>query len=113
LPQPDGPTNATNSPWPIRKLVVASAGTARSPRPNVTETSDNSIATGTPGLPAGDGTGLPDNTGVGCMRIIRRSACKRDASEIGLFRQENPAEPHARAASICAVGAQKCMQLRR
>ena len=38
---------------------------------------------------------------------------KRDASELGLFRQENSAGPRAHAASICAVGAQKCMQLRR
>ena len=58
LPQPDGPTSATNSPSPIFNVVVASAGTARSPRPKVTETSDNSIATGAPWLPEPDETGL-------------------------------------------------------
>ena len=46
LPQPDGPTSATNSPSAIRSVVFASAGTALAPRPNVTEVSDNSIAIG-------------------------------------------------------------------
>ena len=48
LPQPDGPTSATNSPSPTFSVVGASAGTARSPRPKVTETSDSSIAIGPP-----------------------------------------------------------------
>ena len=69
LPQPDGPTKATNSPSAMRKDVVASAGTARSPRPKVTETSDSSIAiAGLP--PVGGGTGLTKSAGTGCMRII-------------------------------------------
>ena len=55
LPQPDGPTSATKSPSAIRRVVVASAGTARSPRPKVTEASDNSIAMGA----ANAGTGAP------------------------------------------------------
>jgi len=46
LPQPDGPTNATNSPSAMRSVVLDSAGTARSPRPNGDGASDNSIAMG-------------------------------------------------------------------
>ena len=55
LPQPDGPTSATNSPSAIRSVVFASAGTARSPRPKVTEASDSSIAIGAGGR---SGTGV-------------------------------------------------------
>ena len=33
LPQPDGPTSATKSPFTMRRLVGASAFTARSPPP--------------------------------------------------------------------------------
>ena len=46
LPQPEGPTKATNSPSAMRNVVADSAGTARSPRPKVTEASDSSIAIG-------------------------------------------------------------------
>jgi hypothetical protein len=72
LPQPDGPTRATNSPSPILSVVVAKAGTARAPRPKVTEASDNSIATGA--APAGMGS--PSNSEFACMRITEESACK-------------------------------------
>jgi hypothetical protein len=71
-------------------VVFASAGTARSPRPNVTDTSDNSIAAAAPGLPLSEGTGVPENAGFGCMRIMSGSACKRDASKTRLFHQRNP-----------------------
>src|SRR3982074_3259018 len=70
LPQPEGPTSATNSPSAMRSVVFDRAGTARSPRPNVTETSDSSIATGAPWLPLSDGIGVPENAGFGCMRIM-------------------------------------------
>jgi hypothetical protein len=56
----------------------------------VTDTSDSSIATGALLPPLSDETGLPSNAGVGCIRIIRASACKLDASKIGLFPQQNP-----------------------
>ena len=84
LPQPDGPTKATNSPSAMRKDVVASAGTARSPRPKVTETSDSSIATPACRRSAAE-RGSAKSAGTGCMRIMQRSACKRDASEKARF----------------------------
>jgi hypothetical protein len=77
----------------MRSVVLASAGTARSPRPNVTDTSDSSIAIGALWLPPSDETGAPENAGFGCMRIMGASACKRDATKIGLFPQRNPENP--------------------
>ena len=77
LPQPDGPTSATNSPSAMRSVVFDSAGTARSPRPKVTDASDSSIAIGA----AAAGTGAPENSESGCMRIMAGSACKPDASK--------------------------------
>jgi len=95
LPQPDGPTSATNSPSPMRSVVVDKAGTARSPRPNVTDTSESSIAIGATVLPLSAETGLPENAGFGCMRIMAASACKRDASQTLLISQGNPEKPRA------------------
>jgi hypothetical protein len=89
LPQPEGPTSATNSPSATRSVVFASAGTALAPRPNVTDVFDNSIAIGTPPSESG----CPANSEAGCMRIIKQSACKRDASETDFQNQrlcDNP-----------------------
>jgi hypothetical protein len=102
-----------NSPSATRSVVVESAGTARSPRPNVTDTSESSIATGALSPPLSDGTGLPENAGIGCIRIMATSACKRDASKIRLFGQENPRKAGESRDSIWAIWAQNCMQLRR
>jgi len=44
-------------------------------------------------LPPSDETGLPENAGFGCMRIIAASACKRDASKTPLISQRNPEKP--------------------
>jgi hypothetical protein len=64
LPHPDGPTSATNSPSAIRMVVLDKAGTARSPRPKVTEASDSSMAVAV--------TGGPSNWALGCMRITAK-----------------------------------------
>jgi hypothetical protein len=72
--------------------VGATGGTARSPRPKVTETSDSSIATAALWLPESDETGVPAKAGLGCMRIMKRSACKRDASGFGRFTEVISAE---------------------
>jgi hypothetical protein len=96
LPQPEGPTSAMNSPSPIRSVVVDKAGTARSPRPNVTDTSESSIAISALVLPLLDETGLPENAGFGCMRIMAASACKPDASKTLLIQHGNPEKPRAR-----------------
>jgi hypothetical protein len=74
---------------------VAKAGTARSPRPNVTDTSESSIAIGALVLPLSDVTGLPENAGFGCMRIMAASACKPDASKTPLIQRRNPEKPRA------------------
>ena len=83
LPHPEGPTSATNSPSAIRSVVVARAGTARAPRPKVTEASDSSMAMGA----AEAGTGKPENSECGCMRIMAGSACKPNASKTCLGNQ--------------------------
>src|SRR6185312_7537239 len=89
LPHPDGPTRATNSPSAIRKLVVESAGTARAPRPKVTEASESSMAIGA----AEAGTGEPENSERGCMRIMAGSACKPNASETRTVNQWDAGKP--------------------
>src|SRR6185312_15683557 len=89
LPHPDGPTRATNSPSAIRKLVVESAGTARAPRPKVTEASESSMAMGA----AEAGTGEPENSECGCMRIMAGSACKPNASKTRALNQWDRGKP--------------------
>jgi len=95
LPEPEGPTSAMNSPSPIRSVVLDKAGTARSPRPNVTDTSESSIATAASVLRQWAETGSPENAGFGCMRIMAASACKPDASKTVLIQRENPEKPCA------------------
>src|ERR1700682_603401 len=73
FPQPDGPTSATNSPSAMRSVVFDKAGTARAPRPKVTEASDNSMAIGA----APPGTGEPEKSNFGCMRITRKVHASR------------------------------------
>jgi hypothetical protein len=79
----------------MRSVVVAKAGTARSPRPNVTDTSESSIAIAALVLPLWAETGLPENAGFGCMRIMAASACKPDASKTLLIQQGNLKNRHA------------------
>src|ERR1044072_7732139 len=109
LRQPEGPTSATNSPSAIRSVVFESAGTARCPRPKVTEVSDSSIAIG----PAAAETDAPANSELGCMRIMEPSACKRNASKTRPWNQRYREETLKPADSICAIGPTNCMQFRR
>jgi len=75
------------------------AGTARAPRPNVTDVSDSSIEIGAAPL----GMGIPANSATGCMRIMKQSACKRDASKTCVSNQRFCEKPRTRADSIWAI----------
>jgi hypothetical protein len=67
----------------------------------VTEASDSSIATGA----ALSGTGIPWNSEIGCMRIMKESACKPDASQSRLRNQRFRSVPRVAADSFWAIAA--------
>jgi hypothetical protein len=53
LPQPEGPTSATNDPSGMRRLVSARSGTEFAPTPKLTQAFESSIASaGAPSRPA-------------------------------------------------------------
>jgi hypothetical protein len=63
----------------MRNVVFASAGTARSPRPNVTEASDSSIAIGA----ALSAIGIPWKSEAGCMRIMDKVHASQMPAKLG------------------------------
>ena len=60
-----------------------------------------------------DGTGSPLKSESGCMRIMIRSACKPDASEVSLENQRDREKRFKSPDSFWAIGGPNCMQLRR
>ncbi|GEC51990.1 hypothetical protein BEL01nite_10330 [Bradyrhizobium elkanii] len=90
-------------------MVVDSAGTARAPRPNVTEASDSSIAVGAD--PAAIGS--PANSEFGCMRITSKVHASRMPAAAAWKIKEIARSALQRPDSFWAIRGSNCMQFER